>query len=260
MSISRRESLLAALALGAASWLPAARARADIPRLAKIRETAEPRIIEKFAAQGIEYPARRLYLRAFKLEGTLELWAASEQADRMTLIERYPICAASGTLGPKRRQGDEQVPEGFYQIHRYNAWSGYHMSLRVNYPNASDRVRGDKYNLGGAIMVHGDCVTIGCIPIEDRPIEEVFLAVLDAARKGRERVPIHIFPARMDDDGVTGLAARARSLGRPELVAFWDELRPAYLYFEATRRVPSIKIDPASGAYSLFAPRLEESA
>ncbi len=259
MPLSRRNYLAAAATLGAA-MIPSARARADIPRLAKIRATAEPRIIEKFTAKGIEYPARRLYLRAFKLEGDLELWAASAAEDRMTLIDTYTICAASGTLGPKRRQGDEQVPEGFYQIHRYNAWSGYHMSLRVNYPNASDRVRGNKYNLGGAIMVHGDCVTIGCIPIENRPIEEVFLAVLDAARRGRQRVPIHIFPARMDDEGVTWLAGRARALGRPALVEFWEELRPVYLYFEATRRVPTIKIDANSGAYSVAAPATDESS
>lgn len=239
---------------GAVAGLVAGEARGDIPRLAKIRRRAQPRVEAKFKAVGLAYPPKRLYLRAFKREGVFEMWAANGD-EPMVLVASYPICAASGVLGPKRRQGDEQVPEGLYQIHRYNAWSGYHMSLRVNYPNASDRVRGNRWNLGGAIMVHGDCVTIGCIPIQNQPIEEVFLATLDASRKAREKVPIHIFPTRMDDAGMAYLKnVASTSPNGSDLLQVWQELQPFFQYFEEHRQVPGHEINRKTGVYTLIVP------
>jgi len=220
--------------------------------VAKIRKRAQPRVEHKFLDKGLHYPAHRLYLRAFKHEGELEMWAADGPGEAMTLVETYPICAASGELGPKRRQGDEQVPEGLYQIHRFNGWSGYHMSLRVNYPNASDRARGLRWKLGGAIMVHGDCVTIGCIPIQNAPIEEVFLATLDASRAGKQRVPIHIFPRRMDARGMAYLEQyAAQDKRREDLEVLWKELEPFYIYFETHHQVPDAIIDTKTGVYTL---------
>ncbi len=239
-------------------YLVQSQASADIPRLAKIRAKAQPRIEAKFVARGLTYPASRLFLRAFKRDGVLEMWASNHADEPMVHVENYPICAASGVLGPKRKQGDEQVPEGIYQIHRFNAWSGYHMSLRVNYPNASDRARGLRWKLGGAIMVHGDCVTIGCIPIKNRPIEEVFLATLDASRAGRKRVPIHIFPTRMDEAGMTYLRNVASTAdNRDDLLTLWEELRPFYRYFEQHHRVPEASIDKKTGVYTLTPPAVE---
>jgi murein L,D-transpeptidase YafK len=171
--------------------------------------------------------------------------------NEMVMVEDYPFCAASGVLGPKREYGDEQVPEGVYDIHRYNGWSAYHMSLRVNYPNASDRRRGNRFNLGGGIMVHGDCVSIGCIAIQNRPIERVFLSVLAARRAGGRRVPIHIFPTRMDDDGQERLTEITAG---PDRARLWDELTPIYAAFDDARRVPEVTIDPKTGAYSLAGP------
>ena len=115
----------------------------------------------------------------------------------LVLVRSWPVCASSGDLGPKRRQGDLQVPEGIYRLDKLNPVSSYHLSLHVDYPNRADRIAGKREhigNLGGDIMVHGECVTIGCIPIENDPIEELYLAVLDAGL----RPPIHIFPARLD--------------------------------------------------------------
>jgi len=84
-----------------------------------------------------------------------------------TLVKNYPICATSGLLSPKRRFGDEQVPEGF------NPQSNFQLSLHVSYPNAADRISGSKQNLGD-IFLDGNCVTIGCIPITDDEIKEVY--------------------------------------------------------------------------------------
>jgi len=42
----------------------------------------------------------------------------------------------------------------------------------VSYPNAADRVLGFRQNPGGDIFLHGNCVTIGCIPITDEGIRK----------------------------------------------------------------------------------------
>jgi murein L,D-transpeptidase YafK len=228
------------------------RVRADIPRLRKIRARAQPRLVKLFDEAGLPYPCRRVFLRALKHDAELQMWAAAKDRDAMTLVRTYPICASSGELGPKRQQGDEQVPEGCYSIHRYNAWSGFHVSMRVDYPNASDRVRGTRGNLGGAIMVHGGCATIGCIPIEDRPIEEVFIASLDARRAGRHEIPIHIFPTHLDDEGMKML--RGHPDATPARIGLWEELRPIHAAFEETRRVPDIEIDTKTGEYRVVVP------
>jgi murein L,D-transpeptidase YafK len=242
---NRRGFVAGLAAIGAAA---PANARADIPRLTRIRTRVMEAIEDLFADRGVAYPPRRVFLRAFKHERQLELWAASHRDDAATLIESHAICAASGVLGPKRRQGDLQVPEGAYVIHRYNAWSKYHLALRVNYPNASDRVRGLRWNLGGAIMVHGECASIGCIAIENRPIERVFIPVLDGGRAGGRQPPIHIFPTRFDDDGAWSRLETADD-GNEDLLAFWHELEPIHAAFEETRLVPRVEIEPKSGRY-----------
>lgn len=204
-----------------------------------------------FAAHDVRWPPQQVFLRAFKSgegpndAGVVELWASDKKSGPLTLIKSYPVCAKSGGLGPKRRQGDLQVPEGFYTISKLNPQSTYHLSLRVDYPNASDTLRGHDpaqggergVDLGGDIMVHGSCVTIGCIPLEDGPIEEVYL-VVDAVF-GRRPVPIHIFPRRLD---AAGLAALATSTSAQAHQAFWAELAAGYAAFEDSHVVPAVTV------------------
>ncbi len=216
-------------------------------RVRQARANATATIAELFAAAKVAYPARRMLLRAFKHEDQLEVWVGDRRGP-MTLLTTYPICARSGELGPKRRQGDLQVPEGFYQVVRFNPWSNYHLSFGLDYPNASDRLLGHRPSLGGDIYIHGSCVTIGCIPIEDGPIEQLYLMALDAARAGRT-VHVHIFPRRLDDAGMAALATLA---GEDQaLVAFWRNLRPGYLFFEEKREIPRISVDPKTGGYQV---------
>jgi murein L,D-transpeptidase YafK len=235
------------LALWAALLLPIASVAAD--RVAQARPRAEPRIRARFEKAGVAYPPAQIYLRAFKREGLLELWAGAK-GEPLKRVHSYPICAASGALGPKRMLGDSQVPEGFYEFDRFNPWSNYHLSLRVSYPNASDAKRGTPGRLGGDIYVHGNCASIGCIAIEDVPIEEVYLALLDTRAAGAKQLPIHIFPLKLDEEGWKGLRESAKD--RPELVAFWEELVPVYRAFEESHRVPRVKIDRQTGRYDLL--------
>lgn len=132
--------------------------------------------------KSISWPPRRIYLLAFKQERLLELWAANSRSAAYRRLAIYPICAASGTIGPKRRQGDRQVPEGFYELDVLNPNSLFHLSLRVSYPNSEDRAHqlDPQVPLGGDIYVHGNCVSIGCLAMTDPVIEPLFCMVAQA--------------------------------------------------------------------------------
>jgi murein L,D-transpeptidase YafK len=203
-----------------------------------------------FKRQGLSYPARRVFIRIFKRERVLELWG-SDHKGRYKLVKRYPVCAASGELGPKRRQGDHQVPEGFYRVRVFNPWSAFHLSMGINYPNRSDRILGARGNLGGAIMLHGDCVSIGCVAITDDLIKEVYLAAAESFLKGRRPIPVHIFPTRMSERGMRLL--KKRYSHKPKLLSFWKNIKPGYDYFEKRRTLPRVKVN-RKGKYLVSAP------
>jgi len=131
---------------------------------------------------------------AFKEEKLLELYARNLDSTDWTLIKTYPFTSFSGKLGPKLKEGDKQIPEGIYKVESLNPNSSYHLSLRVNYPNDFDKKMAEKdgrKNLGGDIMIHGKNVTIGCIPIGDQAIEEVFIL---SAKTIQHSIPILISP------------------------------------------------------------------
>jgi murein L,D-transpeptidase YafK len=220
-------------------------ARAE-DRVAAARASKSKAILQLFADAKVSYPPGEILLRAFKQERELELWAGA-RAQPLTRVKTYPICAESGSLGPKRQEGDEQIPEGFYAVSRFNPWSNFHLALGIDYPNASDRILGARGRLGGDIMIHGSCVTVGCIPIQNDPIEEVYLVAVDAQANGQARIPVHIFPARLDDAGMKALASRPGVI--PPLLAFWRSLQAGYRVFEQTRRPPLVTVDLRTGEY-----------
>jgi murein L,D-transpeptidase YafK len=210
------------------------------PRVRTARARTQRRLEILFRDAGLGYPAREVFLRVFKQEGQVELWARNDIASPFLLVHSYPVCAFSGTIGPKRCQGDMQVPEGFYFIDGFNPWSRFHLSLRVDYPNASDRILGDRRSPGGDIFIHGSCVTIGCIPLRDGPIEEIYLAAVDARSAGQRHVPVHIFPCRL----LGSLSALEREAWRrPGLMDFWMNLKEGFDFFEKTRRPPRIMVN-----------------
>jgi hypothetical protein len=139
---------------------------------------AEERFQKPCERAGIAYPPARVYLLAFKTEKRLEVWAANTKGTYHHLAT-YSILAASGTAGPKRREGDRQVPEGFYQLTDLNPNSRYHLSVKVDYPNEDDKQRATAplERLGGDIFIHGSSVSIGCLAIGNDAIEELFCLV-----------------------------------------------------------------------------------
>ncbi|WP_342381576.1 L,D-transpeptidase family protein [Myxococcus stipitatus] len=218
-------------------------------RVATARKQRMKDVTALFAAAGTPWPTEQLYVRAFKHERELEVWAGPKDGP-LVKVRTYPFCAASGELGPKRRQGDLQVPEGFYTLDLFNPWSNYHLSIRVSYPNAADRHHQKPgVPLGGDIFVHGDCVSIGCIAIQDGPIEELYLMALDTRARTKRDAPIHIFPRRLDAAGMAALEKEAGS--DAERLALWKSLQPAYTLFEESPRVPRTSINARTGAYEV---------
>jgi murein L,D-transpeptidase YafK len=197
-----------------------------------------------FAARKLPFPPIRLLIRIFKADKQLELWSSASDAAGYQLVKTYPICSSSGKLGPKRQEGDLQVPEGFYFIDSFNPQSNFFLSMRVNYPNESDRILGVKGDLGGLIYIHGNCVTIGCVPITDDGIKELYLVAVEARAAGQTKIPVHIFPTRLDAAGMDRLAVLAKdSSDKETLLAFWKNLQPGYEYFEKNRLLPKVTVD-----------------
>jgi murein L,D-transpeptidase YafK len=221
----------------------------SLPRPAEAWQKKEDTIRKQFAAKKLSWPAKFIYIRSFKYDSELEVWAKNRVADTFQLFKTYRVCALAGNLGPKRLQGDYQVPEGFYYINDFNPNSSYYLSLGLNYPNASDRVLSDSLKPGGEIYIHGSCVTVGCIPITDQQIDEVYMLASMAYDQGQHFIPVHVFPIRFDAprsvDYLKGLIKDDASLG-----AFVEQLEPAYYNFQRSHRLPIILIAP-DGSYSV---------
>jgi murein L,D-transpeptidase YafK len=219
------------------------------PRVRAARKHTQIAGDSLFSTAGLDYPPEQIFIRVFKFEQELELWARNDDKSQFTYIKTYLFTATSGTLGPKRAEGDLQIPEGFYDIDWFNPASSYLLSMRVSYPNKSDWKRATGSHPGGSIFIHGNWVTIGCIPIGDFPIEELYIIAVDARNEGQERIPTHIFPCRMTENNTEEIL-KSYIRKKPSLESFWNELKPGYDYFEKHRRLPKITIN-SQGQYNI---------
>lgn len=206
-------------------------AQQDIPSSPRSREVinrVKPRLERELGRQGLEYGAP-IFIRIFKEEMVLEVWIKEES--NFILFKAYPICTyGSEGLGPKTRQGDGKAPEGFYFVtpRRLNPSSDYHLSFNLGYPNTYDRYHG---RTGGALMVHGSCVSIGCYAMTDHFIEEIY-TVADAAFRNDQRLfRVHIFPFKMNDQNM-------KRHNGAEWYSFWENLKEGYDFFENNGHIP----------------------
>lgn len=186
----------------------------------------ESKLINKLNDFDIEINDLNIIIIAYKAENILEIFAKRESETTYQKIETYKICSKSGKPGPKRKQGDYQVPEGFYFIDRFNPASSYHLSLGINYPNQSDRIISTSSNLGGDIFIHGSCVTIGCLPMTDDKIDEIYLYAIHARNNGQNKIPVYIFPFRMDDNNFSKYSNKYRDY--KGLIEFWTNIKSGY--------------------------------
>jgi murein L,D-transpeptidase YafK len=197
-----------------------------------------------FRERGIAYPAAEIFLRAFKREHILEMWVRPVGQDGFIMFKTYEICALSEKPGPKRVRGDLQTPEGFYYINNFNPQSGFHLSLGVNYPNEADLILNGKDGRsdGGDIFIHGGCKTAGCVALTDEAIKEVYVIAMEARDNGQKNIPVHIFPARLTDEGLRQLV-RVFGNEDPSLVPFWANLKTGYDYFEKSHKLPAVNVN-----------------
>lgn len=207
------------------------------------KETALKRL---FQNKNLDYTGFNLFLRAFKHEQKLEVWIKGKQGTTWTLLSTYDFCSISGVLGPKRKEGDLQIPEGIYHINHYNPVSNFHLSLGINYPNAADKVFSNKQHPGGNIYIHGNCVTIGCIPITDDKIRELYVLAVEARNNGQTQIPVHIFPSSLHPEGLNKL--RDTFTDDKARISFWENLASIYTDFEKTKQLKKIKVN-TSGKY-----------
>jgi len=204
-------------------------------------KTRRQAVVEKlYADAGVGFPPRQLLLRGFKKENRVEVWAATDKSGPLTHVTTYEICYASGKLGPKRREGDSQVPEGFYHIGYYNAASAFHLSMQVSYPNQSDRILGDRRAPGSAIMIHGDCASIGCISLSDERTEEIWVMAAATRRYGTT-IYVHLLPSR----DMAGLLAAG---AYPQHRQFWLNLKEGDDKFRQNKIIPTVRVN-RSGRY-----------
>lgn len=198
-----------------------------------------------FIKRKVRYGGFQLFLRSFKKEQLVEVWIKEASKDYYVLLHTYDFCTTSGTLGPKRREGDMQIPEGIYTINHFNPQSNFYLSLGIDYPNASDKLLSDPVHPGGEIYLHGNCVTIGCIPLTDDKIKEIYVLAVEARSNGQEKIPVHIFPARLSPGEFTLLQKEYP----PSTVNFWENLKMVYDDFESTKKLKRVRVK-ANGEYT----------
>jgi murein L,D-transpeptidase YafK len=213
-----------------------------------------PRVRNAYADKGAEIRKKlqrngisgnepfQLLLIAFKEEKELEVWIRNSGEGRFNKFGSYEICRSSGVPGPKRKEGDGQVPEGYYYINRFHPASDFHLSLGIDYPNKSDKIRCKSGSPGGDIFIHGKCVTIGCIPIQDEGIKELYIFCLEAKNRGFSKIPVWSFPYRFSGE------TPEKDLENQVNGAFWKEIRPGYLQFLKSGLLPEVQIS-ADGRY-----------
>ncbi|MEQ9562290.1 MAG: L,D-transpeptidase family protein [Woeseiaceae bacterium] len=115
----------------------------------------------------------------------------------------FEIALGVAPVGDKEREGDQKTPEGLYYLDMRNPASDFFLSIRVSYPNSTDRMEARRKGLdpGGQIMIHGqpnvptysaayyakEDWTNGCIAVSNSDMIDIWLMTPN-------HVPIEIVP------------------------------------------------------------------
>ncbi len=183
--------------------------------------------------------------RLFKEESELEIWKQNQDG-QFALLKTYPICRWSGDLGPKKKEGDRQAPEGFYTITpgQMNPNSNYYLAFNTGFPNSYDRAHG---YTGSELMVHGDCSSRGCYAMTDEQIQEIYALARESFYGGQKEFQFEAFPFRM-----TALNM-VKHRNNPNFV-FWKEIKEGYDDFEATHQEPKVAVCEKRYVFDAAAP------
>lgn len=192
----------------------------------------EPQLKTFFAKAHVDYPPRDIALLAFKKEQHIQLWAKNN-TEHWHYIHTYPLTAFSGRLGPKLKERDGQIPEGIYRLTTFNPFSSMHLSMMINYPNNFDKeqaIKDGRHDLGGNIFLHGKSLSVGCLAVGDKNIDQLFLL---AYRVGLNHIQLIIAPNDLrQQKPATNTFAQPRWL--PEL---YQQLTVALNKFPITKTI-----------------------
>ncbi|CAD7022995.1 transpeptidase [Pseudorhizobium halotolerans] len=225
-----------ALALALATALAGCNDTLDSVDVSKIKNKVEHPLPSRIVAEMQKKNMPRtspIMIRIFKEEGVLEVWKAKAD-NRFDMISSYQICAWSGKLGPKKKEGDRQAPEGFYNLTpaHLNPNSKYFLAINTGFPNRYDQVNG---RTGSDLMIHGACSSSGCYSMTDEQVLEIYAFARDAFKGGQSAVQLQAFPFRMTAENM------ARHRGS-EHYDFWQMLKTGYDNFEVTKRPPEVNV------------------
>lgn len=191
----------------------------------------EPHLKSAFSKAGVAYPPKDIALLAFKKERHIQLWAKNNN-QTWRHIQNYPLTASSGRLGPKLQERDRQIPEGIYRLTAFNPFSAMHLSIMINYPNNWDRLQASKdgrsKKLGGNIFLHGKSLSVGCLAVGDKAIDELFLLT---RRVGLNHVQLIISPNDLRK-GRPATSAFAQPRWLPEL---YQQINTALAHFPLSK-------------------------
>lgn len=205
-------------------------------RVADALNSKTVKLEKEFKEKGLVWPIQGIYLRSFKSEQELEVWV--KENNQYQLFKTYDICKSSGQLGPKFEQGDLQVPEGLYYIDKFNPESKFWLSLRINYPNKADLIRTSAIDPGGDIYIHGECVTVGCLPMTNDIMKEIYVLSLLAQNNTNQFIPIHIYPFRFNS--LNNVIYHTLYSNKDKL---WNNLEEEYNYFNQNYQIRDYIID-----------------
>jgi murein L,D-transpeptidase YafK len=195
-----------------------------------------------------------MFIRAFKKEGTLEVWVQRPDG-RYAMLYEYTIYAHSGRLGPKREQGDAQVPEGVYYINEFRPESNHHLALGINYPNEADKKLSRSQDKGGDIFIHGGTSSVGCLAMSDYYIENIYICAVKARNQGQEKIPVYIYPFKPTP---MNLQYYSNFKDYQRFKTFWKNLAESYMYFEKTHHLPDVMVADDGSYKFLGAPLVQE--
>lgn len=196
----------------------------DTPRtgpeiVAYIKYTLAPELDALLNNPDSREPLNYVLLRAYKIDREMEVWI-DKNADNLSKIATYPICAMDFEPGPKLKEGDKRTPEGEYELDIYynsKNWfmwmdlrpdhinkkgkvgKGSAFRLCSDYPRKHDVERSESIgikNPGSAICVHGNCHSLGCPSLKNRDFAAVFYFVMHHDIQSHGKPKIQIFPFR----------------------------------------------------------------
>ncbi len=206
---------------------------AGTPRARAAAANVRPGLERDLSALGLKL-GDPVFIRAFKEEKQLELFVRNQATGKFDLFRTYLIAGTSGTLGPKLREGDGQVPEGFYHVPpaAMKPDSQYHLAFNIGYPNIYDQFH---QRTGSSIMIHGNQISIGCLAMTDEKIEEIYTLCAAAHEGGQAFFRVHLFPLRMTDEKLAIVANNPNQ-------NFWQNLKEGYDCFEKERIPPDVSV------------------